>query len=98
MGNENRGALPVVELDLSKLPEGTPRIAGTEVKWRTGSEAYRKTRSIIPGDLDDKLVKKLQETAVAAFQAVELRDYGRIDMRLDKTGKIYVLEVNPNPW
>ena len=98
LGNENPAALPVVELDLSKLPEGTPRIAGTEVKWRTGSEAYRKTKSIIPTDLDDKTVKKLQETAVAAYQAVELRDYGRIDMRLDKEGTIYVLEVNPNPW
>jgi len=98
MGNENPAALPVVELDMSRLPEGTPKIAGTEVKWRTGSEAYRKTKSVIPTDLDEKVGKKLQETALAAYQAVELRDYGRIDMRLDKDGKIYVLEVNPNPW
>ncbi len=98
LGTDNPTPLPVVELDLSKLPEGTPKIAGTEVKWRTGSEAYRKTKSVIPTDLDEKVVKHLQETAVAAFQAVELRDYGRIDMRLNKSGKIYVLEVNPNPW
>jgi D-alanine-D-alanine ligase len=98
LGNESPTALPVVELDLSKLPEGTPKIAGTEVKWRTGSEAYRKTKSIIPTDLDEKTVKQLHETALAAYQALELRDYGRIDMRLDKSGKVYVLEVNPNPW
>ncbi len=98
LGNESPTALPVVELDLSKLPEGTPKIAGTEVKWRTGSEAYRKTKSIIPTDLDEKTVKQLNETALAAYQALELRDYGRIDMRLDKSGKVYVLEVNPNPW
>ncbi len=98
LGNENPAALPVVELDMSRLPEGMPRIAGTEVKWRTGSEAYRKTKSVIPTDLDEKIVKKLQETAAAAYQAVELRDYGRIDMRLDKNDRIYVLEVNPNPW
>jgi len=98
LGNESPVALPAVELDLSKLPEGTPKIAGTEVKWRTGSEAYRKTKSIIPTDLDEKTVKALDETALAAYQALELRDYGRIDMRLDKEGKIYVLEVNPNPW
>jgi D-alanine-D-alanine ligase len=98
MGNENPAALPVVELDMSRLPEGMPKIAGTEVKWRTGSEAYRKTKSVIPTDLDEKIVKKLQETALAAYQAVELRDYGRIDMRLDKNDKMYVLEVNPNPW
>ena len=98
LGNENPAALPVVELDMSKLPEGTPRIAGTEVKWRTGSEAYRKTKSVIPTDLDDKTVKDLKDTALAAYQALELRDYGRIDMRLGEGGKIYVLEVNPNPW
>jgi D-alanine-D-alanine ligase len=98
LGNANPVALPVVELDFSKLPEGTPKIAGTEVKWRTGTEAYRKTKSIIPTDLDEKTVKMLNETAIAAYQALELRDYGRIDMRLDQDGKVYVLEVNPNPW
>jgi D-alanine-D-alanine ligase len=98
LGNENPTALPVVELDMSKLPEGTPRIAGTEVKWRTGSEAYKKTKSVIPTDLDEKVGRELQEVALAAYQAVELRDYGRIDMRLAEDGKIYVLEVNPNPW
>ena len=54
---------------MSRLPEGMPKIAGTEVKWRTGSEAYRKTKSVIPTDLDEKIVKKLQETALAAYQA-----------------------------
>ncbi len=37
LGNDNPVALPVVELDLSKLPEGTPRIAGAEVKWGKGT-------------------------------------------------------------
>ncbi len=37
IGNDNPIALPVVELDLSKLPEGTPRIAGAEVKWGKGT-------------------------------------------------------------
>jgi len=27
-----------------------------------------------------------------------LRDYGRIDMRLNKKGEVYVIEANPNPW
>jgi len=98
LGNENPAALPIVELDMSKLPQGMPKIAGTEVKWRIGSEAYRKTKSVIPTDLDEKITRTLQETALAAYQALELRDYGRIDMRLTEDGKVYVLEVNPNPW
>src|SRR5688500_4084228 len=43
IGNEHPEALPIVELDLSKLPEGTPRIAGAEVKWGEGTRAYRDT-------------------------------------------------------
>ena len=40
----------------------------------------------------------LQQTAVAAYQALELRDYGRVDMRLQPDGRVHVIEVNPNPW
>ena len=38
LGNDKPEALPVVELDLSKLPDGTPRIAAAEVKWGKGDE------------------------------------------------------------
>lgn len=98
MGNENTEALPVVELDLSKLPEGTPRIAAAEVKWGKGTKAYRDTKSAIAADLSDETTQLLQQTAVAAYQALELRDYGRVDMRLQPDGRVHVIEVNPNPW
>ena len=54
LGNENPEALPLVELDLSKLPEGTPRIAGKEVKWETETEAYKVTKSAPVEDLDEE--------------------------------------------
>jgi len=98
LGEEKPEALPLVELDLSKLPEGTPKIASTDVKWEKDSEAYRKTRSHVVEDLDEKTTTRIQEKAVAAYQALKLRDYGRIDMRLTAKGEIYVLEANPNPW
>ena len=98
LGNENPVALPVVELDLSKLPEGRPKIAGAEVKWAKGTGAYRDTKSIIPDDLSDETVALLQSTALAAYQALELRDYARIDMRLRPDGRVAVIEANPNPW
>ena len=98
LGNENPLALPVVELDLSKLPEGRPKIAGAEVKGAKGTGAYRDTKSIIPDDLSDETVTLLQSTALAAYQALELRDYARIDMRLRPDGRVAVIEANPNPW
>lgn len=98
LGNERAEALPLVELDLSNLPDGVPRIAGTEVKWEKDSESYRRTKSNVAKDLDEETVTRLQQTALAAYQALELCDYGRIDMRLSKDGRIYVIEANPNPW
>lgn len=98
IGNAKPEALPIVELDLSKLPEGTPRIAGAEVKWGKGTKAYRDTKSAIAEGLPDETVLALQQAAIAAYQALELRDYGRIDMRLQADGRVHVIEANPNPW
>ena len=98
LGNDPPVALPLVELDLSELPEGTPRIAGTEVKWERGTAAYRRTKLRFPQDLKQSLVDEIQETAVKACQALEVRDYARVDMRLTPKGRAFTLEVNPNPW
>jgi D-alanine-D-alanine ligase len=98
IGNDKPEALPVVELDLSKLPDGMPRIASAEVKWGKGTKAYRDTKSAIATDLPEESLLALQQTAIAAYQALELRDYGRVDVRLQPDGRVHVIEVNPNPW
>ena len=98
LGNDKPEALPIVELDLSKLPEGTPRIAAAEVKWGKGTKAYRDTKSAVATDLPDDTAQALHQTAIAAYQALEMRDYGRVDMRLQADGHVQVIEVNPNPW
>jgi D-alanine-D-alanine ligase len=98
IGNDNPEVLPLVELDLSRLPEGTPRIAGTEVKWEKETEAYKVTKAAPVEDLPEPTVKRLSDTALATYQALKLRDYGRIDMRLSRKGEVFVIEANPNPW
>jgi D-alanine-D-alanine ligase len=98
LGNGDPEALPVVELDLSQLPEGVPRIAGSEVKWEEGTDAYEKTKPFFPDDLGEDVLERLRATAVQAYQALQLRDYGRIDFRLAQDGTLHVLEVNPNPY
>lgn len=45
--------------------------------------------------LSKKLAKQLRETALKTFQILGCRDWGRIDLRLDKNGNPHVLEVNP---
>jgi D-alanine-D-alanine ligase len=95
---ESAHALPLVELDLSKLPKGVPRIASQDVKFERETEAYKLTKSAIAEDLDEETEARLTEIAVKAYRAVKLRDYGRIDMRLSSKGDVYVIEANPNPW
>src|SRR5437867_1815180 len=95
---ERTEVLPLVELDLSQLPEGTPRIASRDVKFERETKAYKLTKSKVADDLDEATAQKLADTALAAYRAVKLRDYGRIDMRLTPEGEVYVIEANPNPW
>jgi D-alanine-D-alanine ligase len=98
LGNQDPHVLPLVELDLSRLPADMPKVAGTEVKWEKDSEAYKCTKSAPCEDLDEETTDLLSKTALAAYQALKLRDYARIDMRLSKKGQPYVIEANPNPW
>jgi D-alanine-D-alanine ligase len=98
LGNETPEALPLIELDLSKLPKGQPRIACQDVKFMKDTEAYKVTKSAPAEDIDEETVQKLQQTALAAYRALKMRDYARIDMRLTPKGEVYVIEANPNPW
>ena len=97
MGNDPPEALPPVELDLSHLPKGTPRIAGAEVKWEEGTRAYRGSRVRVPR-LPAPVAETLRHAAVTAFQALGLRDYARVDFRLAPRGQVYLIEANPNPY
>ena len=78
--------------------ERSSSTTGSEVKWEEETEAYQKTWPFIPEDLGEDLVKRIHDTATQAFQALKLRDYGRIDFRLAANGTLHVLEVNPNPY
>jgi D-alanine-D-alanine ligase len=98
IGNARAEAFPLVELDLSHLPAGTPRIAGIEVKWQEGSRAYRGSRFRHPEDLGPATVTEIQQVAVTAFQALQLRDYARFDFRITEDKKIFLIEANPNPY
>src|SRR5215470_1143080 len=72
MGNQNPEVLPLVELDLSKLPEGMPKVAGMEVKWEKDSEAYKVTKSAPVEDMDEELHELLSTTALNTYRILKL--------------------------
>jgi len=98
LGNSSPEVLPLIELDLSKLPKGTPRVACQDIKFNTETAAYKLTKSALAENLSEEAIEKLTETARLAFGVLNFRDYGRIDMRLNDKDEVYVIEANPNPW
>ncbi|MCI0442304.1 D-alanine--D-alanine ligase [bacterium] len=78
LGNE---ALPLLEWDFSKMPDGHPKFASSEAKWDEDS-AYSEAPQIFPTDIPEAVVNRIQEAAVTAFKVLKLRDYGRVDLRL----------------
>jgi len=100
LGNSDVKALPIIELDFTGYPEGKPRIASWAAKWGDDGdekgEEYAGTKSVFPSDLPDELAARIRQVAIDAFNALRLRDYARVDLRVTSKEEIYVIEVNPN--
>jgi D-alanine-D-alanine ligase len=96
LGNQALQALPVWELFFTNMPEGSRRIATDRVKW---SVKYQKKYGIDsgPADLSPGVAENIQHICKRAFRALELSGYARIDLRLEESGRVWVLEANPNP-
>ncbi len=50
-----------------------------------------------PADISAELAARAQELAYRAFKTLGCYDCARVDMRLDKKGNLYILEVNSLP-
>ena len=104
LGNVTPVALPVIELDFSAFPPDRPKVASWEAKWGEGGTGdagesgaeFAGTQSIFPTDVPVELLARMQAVAVESFNALRLRDYGRVDLRVTPAEEIYVIEVNPN--
>jgi D-alanine-D-alanine ligase len=97
VGNEEVVALPISEIDFSLMPEGYHHIVSYEAKWIPESVEFKSTVPVCPAKINRRLEQKIRNTAIKAYQAMGCRDYARVDMRVDKLGNVFVLEVNPNP-
>jgi D-alanine-D-alanine ligase len=89
--------LPISEINFAGLPGEYPNIVTYDGKWTEGSVYYNYTKPVCPAQLSEKIKKEIHNTALAAYDALNCRDYSRIDIRLSNDGVPYVIEVNPNP-
>lgn len=71
------------------------RILTYDAKWLEDSESYAGTEPRCPAILDEDLEERIKSEALKAYHALGIRDYGRIDFRVN--GEPYVIDANPNP-
>jgi len=95
--NGKMDVLPISEIDYSEFPEGIPKICGYEAKWVPESVEYQKSKPVCPAPLEAEMKKRLEQIAMQVFKLFECRDYARVDFRVDQDGRMYVIDVNPNP-
>ncbi len=89
--------LPLHEIDFAAMPSDRPKIVSYAAKWDENHVDYAGTKAVPLRGASPELIAEIERVARAAWDAVELRDYGRVDLRVDDAGIPWVIDVNPNP-
>jgi len=85
LGNSPIETFPLLEVDLGGDPDAI----------QTVDDKRKKPRGkICPAIISEELTKQMQQMSVEGFKALNLRDFARVDIRLDENNNIYLLEIN----
>jgi D-alanine-D-alanine ligase len=93
----NTEILPISEITFENFPAGKPKITDYNAKWLKDSEEYKNTPVRCPAEIEPALEEKIRKLAEECMRIFMFRDYGRVDIRMDENGNLFVLEVNANP-
>ena len=94
---EHLDLLPLSEIDYSGFEPNEPHIVTYAGKWIETSRDWELTRVVPAENLTKVQRAEIESVARGAFEVLGLRDYGRVDLRLDRHGKPFIIDVNPNP-
>lgn len=93
LGNEPPAALPLIEFTTLAREDAPPSFRLFDAK--TDARVHEPYRC--PAEIDKVKTRRIQQLAEDAFRALGCRDYARVDIRCDRSGNPYVLEVNVHP-
>ncbi len=86
LGNGNHiEILPIVEIDLKGDPN---KIQTIDDKKSTPLD------KICPAKLTEQQEKEIKKISLESFKKLGLNDFARVDLRMDKNGNVYILELN----
>jgi D-alanine-D-alanine ligase len=91
IGNDPPEVLPIVQIKI----DGQLKLK--DKFYTFGHIKDDKLEYVCPAPVNESLRKKLSELALKTYKAIECRDFGRVDFRVDEKGNPYVLEINPLP-
>jgi D-alanine-D-alanine ligase len=98
LGNGNSvRCLPLIEICFNQLPEGVNPIYSYEAKWIWDREEQPLEIFECPARLGGRDCDAVEQVCMRAWKALGLRDWARIDVRLDSEGRPCIIEVNPIP-
>jgi len=99
LGGENGPqVLFPAEIKFNDFPEGKLKIVGYRAKWVEDSFEYKNTVRTFDYSTEDRpLLDELRQICLKCWQIFNLKGYARVDFRIDKNGKPFVLEINANP-
>ncbi len=73
------------------------RVCSFESKWDPAHPAFTEIAPSCPADIGPALRRRLSEITVECARVFGMCGYSRVDFRANRNGKLFVLEVNPNP-
>ena len=98
LGNvPNLEILPIVEIDHSLLPPEAHPIYSYEAKWIWDTPEKPLAIFKCPARISSGLEKEIRTIVADTCRILRIRDWSRVDVRLDEEGRPHILEVNPLP-
>jgi D-alanine-D-alanine ligase len=89
--------LPIVEIKFDSLPAGMNPIYSYEAKWVWDTTDAPLEIFECPARLEPAVRQEIEEICSKTYRILRLRDWSRIDLRMDAKGHPQVLEINPLP-
>lgn len=90
--------LPPAEIDFTAMDPDRPAIVGHRAKWEPDSHEWAATpRTFAFAAADAPLLERTTALARRCWDLFGLAGFARVDLRVDRSGQPWILEVNTNP-